>query len=547
MDAATGARKWCTATFVQAGTSIHDYRLYVTRAGTGSGAVIASPQGISCGIECGWYSSGQNVSLRAIPDAGSVFAGWSGDCSGTDERISVNMGAQKLCTATFDDQSAVLTVTLSGAGTGKVRAVGIDCGTDCTETFDQFNRGLSVSLVATPDSGSVFAGWGGDCSGYGTGQTAWAGMFEDKSCTAIFELPASFSLTVTKDGTGSGRVRTVIESGGNYQYVPGLDCGADCYEIYNPGTLVTLFASHDSGSIFRNWGGDCSGTDQYTTVTIDGVKSCVATFNVPVTRTLTVNVSGNGQVTETPFGRIDCGLDCSESYTIGTQVTLTATPDTGWQFNGWSGDCSGSSFTNDLTIQTDMNCTATFVNQPPTASFTFTPSAPESDEIVSFDASGSTDSDGSIVLYEWDFQYGGTTFNPDATGVNATHTYVTAVAATYTARLRVTDNGGLTDEISQQITVTAGTCCILTVDPTAGNATGVVYSEPIGISCGTFDGQSFTACTRIYSSGESLILHAQPSTGAGLTQWGAGDCDSVFGNQCTVTMDRNRTVRAFFD
>src|SRR5262249_31175417 len=55
---------------------------------------------------------------------------------------------------------------------------------------------------------------------------------------------------------------------------------------------------------------------------------------------LSITLGGNmmGTVTSSPPG-IDCGADCSEQYTSGTMVTLTATPMTGSVFVGWSGAC----------------------------------------------------------------------------------------------------------------------------------------------------------------------------------------------------------------
>ena len=68
------------------------------------------------------------------------------------------------------------------------------------------------------------------------------------------------------------------------------------------------------------------------------------------------------------------------------------------------------------------------------------------DDTFTFDGSGSSDPDGSIVSYYWDFNDGS-----DAYGEIVTHTYTTA--ETYIVTLTVTDNGGLTD--SDQATVTA--------------------------------------------------------------------------------------------
>ncbi len=73
------------------------------------------------------------------------------------------------------------------------------------------------------------------------------------------------TLNVIKTGTGSGTVTG-----------DGIDCGADCSESYDEGTVVELTAIPSIGSIFAGWSGDCDSTGQ---VTIDGGKTCTATFN----------------------------------------------------------------------------------------------------------------------------------------------------------------------------------------------------------------------------------------------------------------------------
>lgn len=84
----------------------------------------------------------------------------------------------------------------------------------------------------------------------------------------------------------------------------------------------------------------------------------------PPTRTLTVSKagSGSGTVTSTPTG-IDCGSDCSEGYTEGTSVTLTATAASGSTFAGWSDACSGTTCT--VSISADKTAVATFNTTPP--------------------------------------------------------------------------------------------------------------------------------------------------------------------------------------
>ena len=79
------------------------------------------------------------------------------------------------------------------------------------------------------------------------------------------------------------------------------------------------------------------------------------------TYTLTVSVYGNpgGTVTSSPSG-INCGSTCSKSFTAGTQVTLTATPDTAWGFFGWGSPCSGIANTCAVTVNGNTSVTAVF-------------------------------------------------------------------------------------------------------------------------------------------------------------------------------------------
>ena len=89
-------------------------------------------------------------------------------------------------------------------------------------------------------------------------------------------------------------------------------------------------------------------------------------------------------------------------------------------------------------------------NEQPTASFTASPSSLTVGEEVTFDASDSTDSDGSIASYAWDFDGDGET---DATGSTATTTHTYSEAGTYSATLTVTDDEGATDTATKTITV----------------------------------------------------------------------------------------------
>lgn len=77
--------------------------------------------------------------------------------------------------------------------------------------------------------------------------------------------------------------------------------------------------------------------------------------------TLTVNKTGQGSgtVSSVPTG-INCGAECSENYLNSTTVTLTATADSGFVFEGWNGGgCTGTG-TCVVPINGDVTVTATF-------------------------------------------------------------------------------------------------------------------------------------------------------------------------------------------
>lgn len=169
---------------------------------TGMGWVSSSPGGIECTAECdGLFLANDVVTLTASTLAGSTFAGWSGACAGTSTTCQVTMDSAKSVTAAFGVATLThpLTVTLAGSGVGAVTSTGIDCGTDCTETYPE---GTQITLTAIPDGLSIFAGWSGECSGTGT---CVLEMTRSMAVTAYFEPPQTTALTLSNlDHTYNG-------------------------------------------------------------------------------------------------------------------------------------------------------------------------------------------------------------------------------------------------------------------------------------------------------------------------------------------------------
>jgi hypothetical protein len=213
--------------------------LTVTKAGGGSGTVTSSPAGISCGVDCTEnYNSGTVVRLTATAVAGSTFAGWSGDADCVDGAVTLN--ATKTCTATFNKPRYTLTVTKTGTGSGTVTSspAGVNCGTDCSELY---NSGTSVTLTATPASGSTFGGWSGDVDCVDGMVTVTA----TKTCTARFNpATASADLLVTAlsapSAGAAGATLTVTETTKNQGSGP---AGASTTKFYL--SLNTTFETQD--------------------------------------------------------------------------------------------------------------------------------------------------------------------------------------------------------------------------------------------------------------------------------------------------------------
>ena len=157
--------------------------LTVTRSGTGGGSVTSTPVGIACGATCATtFPYSTVVTLTAMPDATSSFAGWSGACAGTGTCV-VTMDVARDVAATFAPMRRTLTVSTAGSGTGTVNSspAGIACGPVCSATFD---HGAQVTLTASPGAGSAFAGWSGGCTGTGS---CVVSLGADVSVTATFQ------------------------------------------------------------------------------------------------------------------------------------------------------------------------------------------------------------------------------------------------------------------------------------------------------------------------------------------------------------------------
>ncbi|MDR2174238.1 MAG: DUF5979 domain-containing protein, partial [Burkholderiales bacterium] len=178
--------------------------------------------------------------------------------------------------------------------------------------------------------------------------------------------------TLDVDVTGGGHVDET--PAGQIDHCTDTPIGNECTNTYSHGATVTLTATPDANWTFVDWRGDssdCISTNPTITVTMNDDYTCTATF-VLEPRTLTVAVVGNGSISDSfaPSRIDDCTTtgapECSGTYSHGTTVTLTATPDMYWVFDHWDGnspDCTGVNPTITVTMNGGYTCTATFIER----------------------------------------------------------------------------------------------------------------------------------------------------------------------------------------
>jgi hypothetical protein len=285
------------------------FLLYASPAGTGSGSITVNPAGFLQGPDT-------TVTARAVANTGSTFTGWSGDCSGLDDCL-VTMTNSKSIVANFSlNQYSVLTATV-GQGSVALDPPG-----------GSYPFGTVVTLTASPNLGSTFAGWSGDLGG--TTSPITLTMTGSRQVTATFGLN-QYSVSTATVGQGSV---ALDPPGGSYPF----------------GTVVTLTASPNLGSTFAGWSSDLGGTTSPITLTVTGSRQVTATFGLNPYSVLTATV-GQGSVALDPPGG---------SYPFGTVVTLTASPNLGSTFAGWSGDLGGTTSPITLTVTSSRQVTATF-------------------------------------------------------------------------------------------------------------------------------------------------------------------------------------------
>ncbi len=234
-----------------------DFTLTVSKSGTGSGRVAGN--GLLCdGNTCtGGYLRNASVTLTAVADSGSAFAGWSlPGCPGTGSCV-VTMDANKEVTAIFRDTAPpVATPSEPGGSYTAARTITLTASEPCTiyYTLDGTDPTTSSSVY----SGPIYITRATTLKYFAVDAAGNPSSLSTQSYTIVYTLSVALS------GAGTATIAS---------NPPGIDCGNTCTYTFNSGAPVTLTATPAAGSVLMGWTGCSAASGNSCTVQMDEARS----------------------------------------------------------------------------------------------------------------------------------------------------------------------------------------------------------------------------------------------------------------------------------
>jgi hypothetical protein len=497
----------------------------------------ASPAAVRPGdkTELSWEIGGDGEITVTITDQeGQVVHQGTGSTGSVEVNPTITTTYTLRAESTFGSDTDTTSVTMlyrltlekSGSGRGTVTSdpEGISCGNTCTSDSADFLDGTEVTLTAAPSGISRFEGWQGACSG--SQGTCTVTMDGDKEVTAVFRW---LVLSVVIEPRPSGGYVTSNPTG--------IDCGdgnrETCTRNFEGVEQVVLTAHESTNFDFDAWQ-DCpasSGTS--CTLQMKEEEKKVGAFFERIQHLVSVLKNGQGTVTSTPSG-INCGSTCGAQFNQGDPVALNTTDAPNWQFDNWSGDCTGTT------------CSFSSLDGPKnvTANFSRIQHRLTVRKHMSGTGSGTVTSSPS-----------GINCGPQCPEFFHDFNQPGPVVLTATANDDSEFKGwsgdacsGSTErecsvELMQAVTVTARfnlKTYTISIAPRPEN--GRITSSNPNLDCGSVT----DTCTGTVAHGRGMILTAVPDDGYEPGVWG-GDCSGSAQESCTLSnVTSNKTVTASF-
>lgn len=517
-------------------------------------SVSSSDGGIDCPGDCSeLYPFGTEVSLTAEAPVSAEFTGWTGVAGcGDQATCAVAIDADlKPITATFGGRARLLLVDdLVGAASGAVAVdaevvtppvdpqgeptielVPTACDPDCW-----FHPGTVVVLTATADAGSRWGGWDGPCAESDpTAATCTVTLDASSTVTARFIERHTVSVHVVGAEGYGGAVLGIGEGG---------SCAATCSAEFDHGDTFILTADPANADTSFTWSGDvgdCAPTAAACAVAADADLTItfakrVLPLAVAFAGTGAGTITGHAATLEGDTVLGPCIEVCVTDVPIHDVVVLSAVPDDGSRFVGWTGCTTTDGDICTVEAEAAMDVTATFA-------------AMSALTVSASDDGGS----GTVVLPAGPTMSG--SLRCTASTVGCTAAYDTGTTVVISVEPTMDAGSESMAAFDGCLSTTATTCTVALASATTVGVTFIRLAFPLTVTksiAGTGDGTVRSGddrivcgatCSASYEVGSTVTLTAEAATGSRFMGW-SGACSGD--GACEVTMGDVRSVVAAF-
>ncbi len=260
---------------------------------------------IEQGASSAVYTEGQSCSVTATPNSGYTFSNWTenGTVVSNSANYTFTVNGNRNLVANFtvsQPQQYNITVSANPSNGGSVSGGGT------------YNQGANCTVTATANNGYTFNNWTEN------------GSLVSNSANYTFTVNGNHNLVANFTATPPPPQQYTINVSANPSNGGSVSGGG----TYNQGVSCSLTATANSGFAFSNWteNGTQVSTNANYTFTVNGNRTLVANFTQAASCTITASadpveggvVSGGG------------------TFQQGAVCTLSATPNTGYQFVNWT-------------------------------------------------------------------------------------------------------------------------------------------------------------------------------------------------------------------
>jgi hypothetical protein len=260
------------------------------------------------------YTKGEYIKLSAQPVTGYTFNGWTGTVTGLDNPLLMTVSKNEWIIPVFKKNpdpvpEKTFTVNVNSQNGGSVTI---------TPVKTSYAKDEFVELAAKPEPGYGFSGWSGTASG--TTNPLLVTVSKNEWIIPVFtktSAPVTTTYTVRVD-TSTGGAITVLPVKSEYL----------------PGDFVKVSATPEAGYSFSGWQGTISSSQNPLLITVSRNEWVIPEFKKDPTptpeTTYTIKI-------DSAIGGITSRNPNKTEYTKDETVSVSASPDPGYTFSGWTG------------------------------------------------------------------------------------------------------------------------------------------------------------------------------------------------------------------